>query len=519
MRALDRHSIETLGVPGELLMESAGRAVAETVLRERPPGGSVLVVCGSGNNGGDGLVAARQLALLGVPVRIALLGEPAKLRGDAAANLARVRALELPVGGADFRAAGADVIVDALFGTGLVRELRGPAAAAVRRLNAARPRARILAVDLPSGLDADTGQPLGVAVQADVTVTLALPKLGLVLEPGRSLAGRVLVARIGIATRAPQVEPDARLWTLPAAGRRLPARPRSGHKGGFGHVLVLAGSQGKTGAAALAAEGAGRGGAGLVTVGCPAGVNDILEVKCTEAMTEPLPDGAGRAFCEDAVVPSLALVAERDAVALGPGVGRAAPTQAFVRRLAERLRKPVVIDADGLFAFVGDPVALKARSAATVLTPHPGEAARLLGVSSQEVNRDRLGAARRLADLTACTVLLKGAATVAADPDGRAVVNPTGGPVLGSGGTGDVLTGLVAAFLAQRLEPLEAAALAAYVHGHAADRIAARSGSSGALAGELARELPEATQALRQAAWATPDEEESPGAGLVLPFP
>ncbi len=515
MRALDRHTIGTLGVPGQVLMENAGRAVAEVVLAERGAvGGPVLVVCGSGSNGGDGLVAARHLALLGVPVKLVLIGNPSELRGDAALNFERIRVLGLEVAEGVPRAIGARVAVDALFGTGLARAVSGAPAAAIRRLNAARPGVRVVAVDLPSGLDADTGQPLGVAVQADVTVTLALPKLGLALEPGRSLAGRIVVARIGIAGRAPQVVPEAELWTRGAAGSRLPARPPHAHKGHFGHVLVLAGSRGKTGAAALAAEAALRVGAGLVTLGCPAGLNPILEQKCTEAMTEPLPETANQGLAVAALEPALGLARERDAVALGPGLGREAETGTLVRALAERLRSPLVIDADGLLPFAGDPAALKARAAATVLTPHPGEAARLLGQSAREINRDRVGAARRLAEATGAVVLLKGAATVAAAPDGRTLVNPTGGPVLASGGSGDVLTGAVATFLAQGLEPLEAAALAAFVHGHAADRLAARHGPSGVLAGELAREIPDACQALREAA-----RRPQPVDGLAVPFP
>ena len=475
MRALDRHTIETLGIPGELLMESAGRAVAQAVLERGAR--SVLVVCGAGNNGGDGLVAARHLRALGVDVRVQLVGEP---RGAAAAQLARARAFGVPLAGGD-----AELVVDAIFGTGLDREVTGAPAAAIRRINeAGRP---VLAVDLPSGLDADTGQVLGVAVRAAETLTLGLPKPGLALEPGRSLAGRIRVARIGIADAAPGVSPTAELWTRAEAAARLPARPGDGHKGSFGHVLVVAGSEGKTGAAALAARGALRGGAGLVTIACPAGLNDILEVKCTEAMTAPVADTPQRAFASAAEDAILALAHERDVVALGPGVGRAPETEALVRALCKRLEKPLVLDADGLNAFAGNPGELRA----AVLTPHPGEAARLLGVATAEVQRDRLGAARRLAELTGAVVLLKGAATVIAQAGAPPLVNPTGGPELATGGTGDVLTGLVAAHLAQGLAPREAAALAAFVHGAA--------GRPGVVAEELADRLPEAVAGLRRA--------------------
>ena len=516
MRALDRHTIETLGVAGELLMESAGRAVAEAVLRERAGEGAVLVVCGVGNNGGDGFVAARQLASLGVPVRVALVGDARRLRGDAAANWKRLERSGVPIEGARFRTAGASVIVDALFGTGLDRAVEGAGAAAIRRISAARPHVRVVSVDLPSGLDADTGAVHGVAVQADVTVTIELPKLGLALEPGRGLAGRIEVARVGIAHDAPGADAKAaaELWTAAAAARELPARPAAGHKGSFGHVLVVAGSRGKAGAAALAAEGAARAGAGLVTVACPAGINEILQVRRIETMTAPMPDTAEGGLAGGAQESILALARERDAVALGPGLGREAETQKLVRDLAPRVPRPLVLDADGLFAFASDPASLKARRAATILTPHPGEAARLLATTPAAINGDRVGAAQRLADRSGGVVLLKGAATVIAAPGGRVAVNPTGGPLLGTGGTGDVLTGIVAAFAGQGLAPFEAAALAAWLHGSAADRLAARRGSAGVLAGELCAELPEAAEALRHIGAAA----EGP-TRLALPFP
>jgi NAD(P)H-hydrate epimerase len=503
MRGLDRHTIEKLGVPGDLLMESAGRAVAERVIEVCPGGGSVLVVCGGGNNGGDGLVAARHLHALGVPVRAALLAEARALRGDAAANLRRARACGVPLDTARWRPPARGVIVDALFGTGLGRPVQGAPAAAIRRINSlreTRPELRVVAVDLPSGLCADTGQVLGVAVRADATVTIGLPKLGLALEPGRALAGRIRVARIGIADAAPGVAPAALLWCRAAAGARLPARPPAAHKGSFGHVLLVAGSEGKTGAAALAAQGAMRIGAGLVTLACPASLEAILEIKCTEAMTHPVPDTSERALAASAEEPILRLAGERDAVGLGPGIGGAAETVKLVRALVPRLERPLALDADGLNALAETPRLLTRRSAPTVLTPHPGEAGRLLGATAAEVNRDRLGAARRLAQETGAVVLLKGAATVCAAPDGRAVVNPSGGPALASGGTGDVLLGIVSGLLAQGLAAFEAAALAAFVHGEAADRIAARCGASGLLAGDLADELPAASQALREAA-------------------
>ena len=537
MRALDRHTIEKLHVTGEILMESAGRAVLEALLTRlsshlTAPGnvpvqerdGEVCIVCGAGNNAGDGFVLARHLALLGRPVRVVLLTSPERLGGDAAANFARLGGLGVVVMGADWTPPSRGVLVDAVFGTGLSREVEGEMALGIERINDHASEAlKVLSIDLPSGLDSDTGQVLGVAVQADLTVTISLPKLGLALEPGRSRAGEVWVARIGIADGLPGelsaagVE-SVRLWAPRGAAACLPERPRAGHKGSFGHVLVVAGSEGKTGAAALAARAACRGGAGLITVACPSGLNDILEVKCTEAMTAPLPQTTDRALSSAALGELLELARARDVVAFGPGIGDGDETVALARAVAEALEAPMVLDADGLNAFAGEPGLLKARPGETVLTPHPGEAGRLLGQSAAAINRDRIGAARALATQTSAVVLLKGAATVVAEPDGRVWVTATGGPALASGGTGDVLTGLVAAHLSQGLSPLMAAATAAYLHGAAADRLTARHGPSGLLASELADELPVAAEALRREVAG----ERAAGSGVsatLLPFP
>lgn len=509
MRALDRYSISTLGVPGEVLMETAGRAVADRVLAilSRRAGAQIAVgvICGAGNNGGDGFVVARHLHLLGIEVFVALIGDAARLPKDAAANLGRLRALEIPVQGADWeisRGAGAGpVVVDALFGTGLSRPLEGAASEAVGRINRAGERgATIISVDLPSGLDADTGQVMGVAVRAHETVTIGLAKLGLCLEPGRSHAGRIHVARIGIADETPDLLPGVELWTRASCAAMLPARPAEGHKGSFGHVLLVAGSRGKTGAAHLAALGAARAGAGLVTLACPTGVAEILEIKTTEAMTVPVSDTEDHSFAAAAIARLVSLASERDVVAIGPGVSRNPETAGLMRELAKLVEQPLVIDADGLNAFAGEsglPSILKSRSAATVLTPHPGEAARLLGVSSAEINRDRVSAAHRMSDATGAVVLLKGAGTVISSPDGRVAINPTGGPALSAGGTGDVLTGMLAAFIGQGLCAFDAAVLAAWVHGDAGDRLARRTGNSGLLASELADEVPPTCESLR----------------------
>jgi NAD(P)H-hydrate epimerase len=509
MRALDRHTIDALGVPGALLMELAGAAVAREAEALRAPGGAVWLFCGPGSNGGDGLVAARHLHLRGVPVRVVAVGDAAAWAGDAGDNARRLRALGVSVHGDDAAPEPGAVIVDAIFGTGLARDVDGAAAAAIRRIRGAR--CRVLAVDLPSGLDADTGQPHGDAVAAEVTVTIGLPKLGLALEPGRSLAGRVVVARIGITDAAPGIALGAELWTRAGAARRRPARPRDGHKGRFGHVLVVAGSEGKTGAAALAGLGAARAGAGLVTLACPERTLPVLAARQSEWMTAPVPEAPGGCFGRQAEKPVLELAAARDVVALGPGVGRGEETRAFVRAVARAAPTPLVLDADGLVAFEGALGELRARTAPTILTPHPGEAALLLGVTAAAVNADRPSAARRLAAESGALVVLKGAATVSAEPGGALLVNPTGGPALASGGTGDVLTGVIAGLLAQGLAPRDAAGLGVFVHGAAADRLAERHGPAGVLAGEVAGALPDALRAL--------GESGGIGAGDRLAFP
>ncbi len=547
MRARDLHTIEALGVPGDLLMESAGRALAEAALPLLADRARARVIAGSGNNGGDGLVAARHLALAGVAVRIHLVGDPGRLRGDAARNLERARRLGLEVedaGGLRPARADRELLIDAVFGTGLSRPVEGPAAEVLRLVAEARARgARVVAADLPSGLDADTGSPLGPVPPADLTVTFGLPKLGLALEPGRSLAGRVLVARIGIADDLPagaSAEAEAMLPTARAAAAALPPRPPEGHKGRFGHVLVVAGSHGKTGAAALAALGAARVGAGLVTVACSEAVHDVLEVKLTEAMTAPLPAGPAGALGLEAVDRVLELAIERDVVVLGPGLGREPETVAAVRRMVGGLSGPLVVDADGLFA-LPDPAALKGRRSPPIVTPHPGEAGRLLGRSPAEVNADRVRSARDLAEGGGAVAVLKGAATVCAEAGGRISVNPTGGPALATGGTGDVLAGMVGGLLAQGLDPFGAAWVGAFVHGLAGDLLARRRGSAGVLAGEVAEVVPEVLRRLRRLAAGRPRPSDASGGreepdggrfgadpdargwisrhGLLLPFP
>ncbi|MFO0687395.1 MAG: NAD(P)H-hydrate dehydratase [Myxococcota bacterium] len=517
MQALDRATIDGRGIPGELLMENAGRSLVGPALAARPAGrrgrAPIRAFCGVGNNGGDGFVAVRHLRAEGIAAEAILLGDPERLPPDAAIHWRRL--LEDPAAHGAARVIRPDddafdraglldetsVALDALFGTGLRRPIEGGLARWIAALNAARGRGLpVVAVDLPSGVSADTGQILGVAVEADRTVTLSLPKPGLALEPGRRLAGRIEVARIGIADPDPERPVRSELWNERAAAARFPARPRDGHKGRFGHVLIAAGSDGKWGAASLASRAALRAGAGLVTLVVPAVAGRGLPELAAEVMTEAVPATASGGFAASAAREIAELAAARSVLAIGPGLGTDRETIACVHAVLAAVDRPVVVDADGLNALAGELPRLRARRAPTVLTPHPGEAARLLESDAATLNADRIGAARRLAERSGAVVILKGAGTVVASPAGRVLVVATGGPLLASGGTGDVLTGVVAALLAAGLDPFEAAGLGAWWHGATADRHALGAVGFGMRAGELADALPGCARAILECA-------------------
>lgn len=549
MRELDRLARDRYGIPGLLLMENAGRAIAREVMALLVEGGGtvatgaggpgagepdadgpgasalsdsprVSIWAGKGNNGGDGFCAARHLLELGADVRVTLFAEARAVAGDAATNLDIARRLgidlaERPDGPTDadrLDLARSDIIVDALLGTGFSGVLRGPLAAAVAAINESR--RPVVSVDVPSGLDADTGRG-DPAVRATVTVTLGLPKRGLVVAPGLERAGRLVVAPISMPPALLEGEEVRGTWFEAAeAAAAFPERPREAHKGNFGHLLVVAGARGYAGAPVLAAMGAVRTGAGLVTLAVPRALWPVVGRRLREVMVQPV-TADGERFGPESLAEVLTLAERATAVALGPGLGRDPATTAFVRALLGRLPPtvPMVVDADGLNALAealaisaaevlaGAPAealaALVRRGPATVLTPHPGEMARLMGVTTEEVRRDRFATAAAAAARFGATVLLKGAGTVVAAPDGRYSVNATGNPGLASGGTGDVLTGVIGALLAQGHAPVLAAAAGAYVHGRAADRLAARRGEAGLAAGDLPAEIPAVIRELR----------------------
>ena len=496
--ALDRESAG-LGVPVEQLMESAGRSVArQTVaLLGGAYGRRAVVVCGKGNNGGDGLVAARRLLAAGMGVSALLRADARADTGAAAANLAgfaesggRVHAFTLE--GLLREAARADIVLDAMFGTGFRGEPRGRFLDAIRAVNdSGRPT---VAIDIPSGVEGDTGSIRGEAIQARLTVALSGLKPGLVFQPGASHAGRVVVADIGLA---PQLV-RANLWLAEEGdvSGLLPARDPEGHKRSVGTVLVVAGSRGMAGAAALAAASAYRAGAGLVTLAVPEGILRVVQQSLKEATFLGLPETSQGTASEDGW-PALEKELESfDAVAIGPGLTTNRSTVELVGRLVAESRVPMVVDADGLNAFAGRAELLGQRKSEAVITPHAGELGRLRGMSPSEVVSDRVEHARKAAAEFGCVVLLKGSRTVVARPDGEATVNPTGGPALATAGTGDVLTGAIAAFLSRGVEPSRAAVVAAYAHGLAGQMAASELGQ-GTMASDVVRLLPHALQTLR----------------------
>lgn len=489
MREIDRTAIEAFGIPSLALLERAGRAVADGAAALAAPGGRVVVVCGGGNNGGDGYVAARLLRAGGRDVRVVALVPAGRLQGDARVVRDAAQRAGVPIEDAGERivleAGPGDVIVDALLGTGLARAPAGAFADAIRRIEAARAAgARVLAVDVPSGLSADTGHSLGPCVRADRTVTFAFPKRGLVLQPGAQLAGEVTVADIGIPDAAAARVPSVCELLEEAEARALvPPRPPDAHKGDAGRLLVVAGSPGKTGAAFLCLTGALRGGAGLVTLAARPEVLPFALAGRPEAMSVALA-GSGPLGAAD-LEPLVAAAEGASAVVIGPGIPRGPETAELLRAFLARARVPAVLDADALNAFAERVDLLSGLEVPLVLTPHPGEMARLAKRSTAEVQADRIGVAVDRARAWRATVILKGARTVVADPSGRASVIPTGNAGLATGGTGDVLAGLAGALLAGGLAPEAAARAAAWVHGAAGDRVAARLGQRGLIAGDL----------------------------------
>ena len=501
MRALDRKAIEECGIPSLQLMERAGEGVVHVLeqtygpMREK----RVSIVVGKGNNGGDGLVVGRLLMKQGAKVRVHMLADPATLTDDTRTNFIRYRdlggAFVAPPPSSSRHLLNAleesEVVVDAIFGTGLDKPIEGVFAEVIESVNARnRP---IVAIDIPSGLSGDSGAVLGSAINATHTVTLALPKRGLFLGHGITHSGNISVTDIGIpSTAIDAAAASTRLITGSHVATHLPIRPRDAHKGTFGHVGIIAGSVGKTGAAVLASQAALRTGAGLVSLAIPATLNDILESMLIEAMTIPIPDTPARAFGTPSIAPLIEFANGKTAVAIGPGIGTHSQTINVIMQLIPQLTMPCVIDADGLNAVATNRAILHAANAPVILTPHPGEMARLLGCTTADVSHDRIGSATELSKTTRTIVILKGARTLVAFPNGSVGICPTGNPGMATAGTGDALTGIIAGLLGQGLAPAAAATVGVYLHGFAGDIAATAHGSYGMLASDVVASIPHA---------------------------
>ena len=502
MREADRRTIVDVGLPSIVLMENAGRQVVSAIESAYDTLSSmrVAVLCGRCNNGGDGFVVARTLIEHDVETVVYLLGRAAETTGDARTNLDVLKALSIDVVEiADATAwelhasdvLGADLIVDALVGTGLTAPLSGLAETIVADVNAS-PRP-VVAIDLPSGLSADRPEPIGPAMHATTTVTLGAPKLPLVLPPAEAQAGHLIIAEIGIPRAVIDDLDGPWIELLTKDAMRALVEPRSpdSHKGDYGRVLIVAGSRGKTGAAGLAALAALRSGAGLVTVATPASLVPIVAGIGLEFMTLGLDEDAEGRVVASAVDQVLAMPA--DVIAVGPGLGRAPAVSAFVQTLVERCGVPIVLDADGLQAFAGQADRLVGRDGVDVIiTPHPGEMASLTGLTVPEVQGHRLDVARDFATTHRVHVVLKGHRTIIASPEGRTFINLTGNPGMATGGTGDVLTGALSAWMAQLLDAESASKLAVYLHGLAGDLAEADEGQIGLIASDVVDRLGEA---------------------------
>ncbi len=502
MQSLDRRTIEEAKVPGTTLMERAGRGVVEALEQAfgSPAGKRVTIFCGKGNNGGDGFVVARLLRRKRARVSVLLLADPKELRGDAQSMYRRlVRSAGASVvtaqpakGRIRERADHADFLIDALLGTGLSSPVKGRYQEAIAAMNGSL--APTIAVDLPSGIHSDNGEILGTAVAASLTVTFGCPKIGLYVGGAINQAGRIVISDIGIPqefVRALSLK--VHLLTPQIIKPLLPQRPMASHKGTYGHAGIIAGSPGKTGAAALAGKSALRIGTGLVTVATPKTVNPTLEAQLLEAMTAPMPE-TDEGTLGISAYPFLSDFAKtRDAIAIGPGIGIHQETGELVRTILSNLNQPCVVDADALNLLAGHTSILSSNKFPYILTPHPGEMARLLGnLSSGSVNHDRLGIARRFAKTHHIIMVLKGARTIIASPDGQAAICPTGNPGMASGGMGDTLTGMIVGLLAQGLSPWDAARAGVYLHGLAGDMGAEKLGQAGLIASDLIECIPHA---------------------------
>ena len=505
-RSIDQRATRDYGIPGVVLMENAGLQVVHYLESEFEDLGerSILVLCGKGNNGGDGMVVAKHLHNRGHDIRVLLFGKKSDTKDEALVNLqilekSGVELQEI----SDVRAwhdflpelGGFDLIVDALIGIGVQGGVRGFLEEVMRDVNNAT--AARISVDVPSGLSADTNEIPGICVNADATVTFGCPKIPHIFLPAEEKVGEVYIADIGVPGEAVEAE-GVRLNLMDPddLAEYLPQRKVESHKGDYGHLLVVAGSKGKPGAARMVAEAAFRAGVGLVTVATPESVQPILAPQVMEMMTEPIPETREGTVSSKAIPRVLKLLEGKGVLTLGPGLTTAAETQSFIRELVAETRLPLILDADGLNAFQGHAETLSGKDRPLILTPHPGEMGRLVGIRSEEIQKDRLAICQKFATEHQCFVVLKGHRTLIADPDGNVYVNPTGNPGMATAGSGDVLTGILSGFVSQGIPVLHAILLGVYLHGLSADLCAARRGELVMMARDIIGHLPEAIAGL-----------------------
>ncbi len=500
MQAMDRQTIEDFGIPGMVLMENAGRGATRFLLEQFPDieTDKVGVIAGRGNNGGDGFVMARYLKQKGIQVQVYLLAETDRVQGDALANLRLLKLLGVAVVEIPDEASFAkfksemqevDLWIDAILGTGLKSDVKGYFRTIIEFINSLNKP--VFAVDLPSGLNSDTGQLCGACIRAAATTTFAYAKTGHVVYPGADYTGNLKIVDIGIPPHiAAAVGPGHFLITARLIRTYLSPRAAQAHKGSTGHLLVVAGSTGKTGAAAMTSMAALRIGAGLVTLGVAESLNPALEGRMLEVMTAPLPESGSGVLGESALSAIQKALPGKRCLALGPGLGQAAETKKLIRKIIRQSEIPLVVDADGLNNLAGEVQGFAEAKAPIILTPHPGEMARLLDTTVGNVQQNRIQCAREFSIRYNVHVVLKGAATIIAHPDGRVYINATGNPGMASGGMGDVLTGVIAGLIVQGLAPEAACHAGVYLHGAAADSLVENMGPYGYLAGDVIKAIP-----------------------------
>lgn len=498
MRNIDRRATDRFAIPSLLLMENAATSIVDAIFGHYADSERVSIFCGTGSNGGDGLAVARHLENRGVVPAVFIIGDRRKFKGDAEKNLTICERLAIPMYDvtdgeslqtALVHAADADLVVDALFGTGLNRAPEGMYAEAIESMNELG--LPIVAVDVPSGANASSAQPFNPCVQATVTVTFAAPKICHVFEPAAVMCGEVIVADISIPDAAIQDEAVTLALTTPADVRpHIAPRLASTHKGTYGHVAIVAGSPGRSGAAVMCARGAIRTGAGLVTVATDPVAAQLVNAGSIESMTFPVE-------LTSSLPEVTTFLRGKDAVLVGPGLRDDEESYAFVRDLIRGIEQPLIIDASGLNAFAGRAKEINPQGRPRIITPHPGEMARLIGSTTKEVLADRIEVVRQAARTCKCVVVLKGHQTLIADADGHVNVNPTGNPGMATGGMGDVLGGMIAAFLARGIDPFDAACAGVYLHGFAGDLLKEEMGDIGLAAMDLAERIPRAIQRLR----------------------